>query len=42
MEYHSLQKLKIDYPAGIGRIVLEGTGTELMADEKVKEAFLGI
>ncbi len=25
-----------------GRIVLEGTGTELMADEKVKEAFLGI
>ena len=25
-----------------GRIVLEGTGKELMADEKVKEAFLGI
>jgi len=25
-----------------GRIVLEGTGTELLADEKVKEAFLGI
>ena len=25
-----------------GRIVLEGTGEELMADEKVKEAFLGI
>ena len=25
-----------------GRIVLEGTGAELMADEKVKEAFLGI
>ena len=24
------------------RIVLEGTGTELMADDKVKEAFLGI
>jgi branched-chain amino acid transport system ATP-binding protein len=25
-----------------GRIVLEGTGAELLADEKVKEAFLGI
>jgi branched-chain amino acid transport system ATP-binding protein len=25
-----------------GRIVLDGTGTELMANEKVKEAFLGI
>ncbi len=25
-----------------GHIVLEGTGKELMADEKVKEAFLGI
>jgi branched-chain amino acid transport system ATP-binding protein len=25
-----------------GRIVLEGTGAELMANEQVKEAFLGI
>ena len=25
-----------------GRIVLEGTGAELLADENVKEAFLGI
>ncbi len=25
-----------------GRIVLEGTGSELMENEQVKEAFLGI
>ena len=25
-----------------GRVVLEGTGAELMANEEVKEAFLGI
>ena len=25
-----------------GRIVLEGTGAELLADQKVKEAFLGL
>ncbi|MCP4762937.1 MAG: branched-chain amino acid ABC transporter ATP-binding protein, partial [archaeon] len=25
-----------------GRIVLEGTGAELLADDQVKEAFLGI
>jgi branched-chain amino acid transport system ATP-binding protein len=25
-----------------GRIVMQGTGSELLADEKVKEAFLGL
>ena len=25
-----------------GRIVMEGTGAELLADQKVKEAFLGL
>jgi len=25
-----------------GRIVMQGTGSELLSDEKVKEAFLGL
>lgn len=39
---HALQLAHRGYVLESGRVVLEGTGAELLANERVREAYLGL